>query len=55
MMFIKVHHLKTIELIRDLFDLLCLPWLDDFYTWGIPGAVSFGLRNGGEGGEKDTI
>ena len=33
---IEVHHLESIELIRYLFDLLCLARLNLLDAWGIP-------------------
>lgn len=33
---IKVHHLKAVELVCDLFDLLLLSRLEDLYTLGVP-------------------
>jgi len=40
MVFIEVHHLKAVELGRDFFDLLLLPWLDDLHPLRIPSPVS---------------
>jgi hypothetical protein len=34
--FIEIHHLKSIELIGYFLDLLLLPWLDHLYTFCIP-------------------
>jgi len=35
-MLVKVHHLKPVELSRDLLDLLRFAWLLDFDSFGIP-------------------
>lgn len=36
MVFVEVHHLESVELIRDFFDLLLLARLLDFDTFCIP-------------------
>ena len=35
-MFIEVHHLKSVELRRDFIDLLLLAWLLVLNTWSVP-------------------
>jgi len=43
--FIEVHHLKSIELVGNFLDLLLLSWLDDLHALGVPSGVSktFGI------------
>jgi len=33
---VEIHHLKAVELIGDLLDLLFLAWLDHLHAGGIP-------------------
>jgi hypothetical protein len=43
MVFIEVHHLKSMELGRDLLDLLLLTRMNGFHALGIPSWVSEGI------------
>ena len=42
---VEVHHLESVELVRDLFDLLCLTRLDDFHTLCVPTFLSMFNEN----------
>ena len=35
-MFIEVHELESLELLRDFHDLLCFARLDDFHAFRVP-------------------
>lgn len=42
MVLVEIHHLESIELIRDFFDLLLFTRLNHFYTLGVPPDVLVG-------------
>jgi hypothetical protein len=43
-MFIEIHHLETIKLLRNLFDLLLFSWLDHLHALCIPARISIHLK-----------